>query len=418
MTMQFTPSNVKIYSAELTNRLGTTLDILPQIKNISIFESIEDPTVFCEVLMEDSIDLWRTFPLNGEEMLSVAFKTPSVDDITSFKFKVFKVKDKVDRVNNKTSTYVMECVSVESIDAISVGKLNESFNDPIENIITYILTKRLNTTKNVFVEKTKGIVPIAIPNLYAFQAINFLKNRAVSADVPNSSYKFYENQHGFHFRTIESLLYTKRNDVGSKEFTYDNSPTITNKDVSARSFRNIVVLNKDNIADSFTNVAKGGYKNVTENFDLITKQTNRVVVDFAKQTNQFISSDKISAPFNSQMFFSDLNDKNLKPKTFFGVKDSSQTTNLTPDVVGRKNAYESLFGTVGISVLVYGDSSLTVGETLKLNVPSQKGTTDRGADEAKLAGTYLITGLRHLISPGGQATHYTAMKLQKMGYST
>ena len=225
----------------------------------------------------------------------------------------------------------MECVSVESIDAISVGKLNESFNDPIENIITYILTKRLNTTKNVFVEKTKGIVPIAIPNLYAFQAINFLKNRAVSADVPNSSYKFYENQHGFHFRTIESLLYTKRNDVGSKEFTYDNSPTITNKDVSARSFQNIVVLNKDNIADSFTNVAKGGYKNVTENFDLITKQTNRVVVDFAKQTNQFISSDKISAPFNSQMFFSDLNDKNLKPKTFFGVKDSSQTTNLYRD---------------------------------------------------------------------------------------
>jgi len=75
MKQQFTPGNVKIYKAELSNDSGAALDITPQIKNLSIFESVYDPTVFCEVLMEDSIDLWRTFPINGEETLEVLFKT-------------------------------------------------------------------------------------------------------------------------------------------------------------------------------------------------------------------------------------------------------------------------------------------------------------------------------------------------------
>jgi len=417
MKQQFTPGNVKIYKAELSNDSGAALDITPQIKNLSIFESVYDPTVFCEVLMEDSIDLWRTFPINGEETLEVLFKTPSVDDITTYTFRIYKLKDKVDRTNNKVSLYVLEGVSVESIQAITVGKLNISYEEPFENIITNILTRQIGSSKKVFVEKTKGIVPVAIPNLYPFQAIDFLKERAVSAEVPNSSYKFYENQHGFHFRTLESLLLTKRNDIGSKEFTYDNSSTSTNKDVKANSFRNIVVLDKNDLADSVRNVVAGGYKNVTETFDMITKQINKTEVDFVKNANQFIASDQAATPFNTQEFFAGLNKSVKKAKTFFSVGDSSQTTNPLSANIGRKNAYQTMFGTVGISVLVYGDSTLTAGETLVINTANAKGTTGRDSKEAKISGKYLITGLRHLISPGAQSTHYTAMKLEKMGYS-
>lgn len=417
MSIQFTPGNIKFYKAELTNASGTALDVTPQIKNISIYENIEFPTVYCEVLMEDSIDLWRTFPIVGEEMLEVSYKTPSVDDITTYNFRVFKIKNKIDQTNSKTSVYVLECVSIETVAAITVGKLNLAFEDPFENVITQILTKQLKTTKTIYVEKTKGIVSVAIPNLYPFQAIDFLKQRSVSAEVPNSSYKFYENQHGFHFRTVESLLYTKRNDIGSKEFTYDNSTTMADKALSAGAFRNIIVLDKSNLVDVVRNIGSGSYKNVTENFDMITKQIDRIEVDFAKTTNQFIASDKVAAPFNTQKFFSDLQTNVKKAKTFFGVKDSSLPTNPLPDSIGKRNAYNSLFGTLSINVLVYGDSSLSVGETLRLNTKNVKGTTERNSDESKISGTYLIAGVRQIISPGAGATHYTAMILQKMGFS-
>ena len=417
MSIQFTPGNVRLYKAQLTNLSGTSLDITPQIKNVSIFENIEFPTVYCEVLMEDSIDLLRTFPIIGEEFLEVSFKTPSVDNITTYKFRVFKVKNKVDQTNSKTSVYVLECVSEETVMAITVGKINTAYEEPFESIITQILNKQLKTTKKIYVEKTKGTVNVAIPNLYPFQAIDFLKQRAVSAEVPNSSYKFYENQYGFHFRTIESLLYTKRNDIGSKEFVHDNSTTMPGQELRAGSYRNIIVLDKQNLIDSIRNVGTGSYRNVTETFDMITKQIDRTEFDFTKSTNQFISSDAISTPFNTQMFFSDLQNNIKKATTFFGVRDSSQTTNPLPDSIGKRNAYNSMFNTISINVLVYGDSSLTVGETLKLNTKNTKGTTDRNTDESKISGTYLVTGLRHLISPGASATHYTAMILQKMGFS-
>lgn len=419
MSIQFTPGNVKFYKAELTNSSGTALDITPQIKNISIFENMDFPTVYCEVLMEDSIDLWRTFPIIGEEMLEVSYKTPSVNDITTYKFRVYKIKNKVDQTNSKTSTYVLECVSEETVKAITFGRISDAFEDPVEHIVAQILVKRkyLKSSKSIFAEETKGIGPIAIPNLYPFQAIDFLKQRAVSTAVPNSSYKFYENQHGFHFRTVESLLTTKRNDIGSKEFTYDNSTTMADKALSAGAFRNIIVLDKSNLVDVVRNVGAGSYRNVTENFDMITKQIDRTEVNFAKTANQFISSDRVSSPFNTQKFFSDLQTDVKKAKTFFGVRDSSQTTNPLPDSIGKRNAYNSMFGTLSVNVLVYGDSSLTVGETLKLNTKNTKGTTERNSDESKISGTYLITGLRHLISPGAGATHYTAMILQKMGFS-
>ena len=150
---------------------------------------------------------------------------------------------------------------------------------------------------------------------------------------------------------------------------------------------------------------------------MITKQVDKVSLDFSKKANQFTSSDKLASPLNTQAFFTNFNSISKKAKTFFGVKDSSLTTNLSPDALGNKIAYKSMFNTLEVDILVYGDSSLTVGETLKINTKNVKGTTERNSDEAKLSGTYLISHLRHIVSPGPGAVHYTAMKLQKMGYS-
>lgn len=414
---QMTPGSVKIYEALLTGKTnGAQVDITPQIVNFSIYESLYTPTIFCELLMEDAIDLWKNFPINGEEQIRLSFKSPGVDDVTTYEFDVFRVKDKQDNTTDKISIYILQCVSTESITAAKVGRVNVSYETSIEDIIGNLLKKTLNTNKNIFVEKTKGLVPILIPNLYTFQAIEFLKQRAVSAEVPNSSFVFFENQYGFSFRTIESLLFTKRDAVGSKEFTYDNTPIMADKNKQSNSYRNIIVLNKNNIADT-TNNLNGGYANAVESFDIITKQTERVEYDFTKQASQVIASDKLATPFNTQEFFTDLKQTSKKVTTLFSSKDSSLKSDLRSLSLGKKMAYSKLFNNIDIDVLVYGDSTLTVGEPLKINTLNNSGMTGRNTDEAKISGTYLISSLRHLISPQSGAVYYTAMKLQKMGYS-
>jgi hypothetical protein len=414
---QVKPGTAKIYKALLKSKSnGAELEISPQIRNISIFENLYDPTMFCEILVEDSIDLWSTFPINGEETLELSYKTFGVDDMSIYKFDIFRMKDKKDETTDKTSIYVLQGISSESITAATLGKINTAFNDPIETIISTLLRKYIKTDKFLHVEKTKGLAPITIPNLYAFQAIDFLKNRAVSAEVPNSSFVFYENQHGFHFRTIESLLYTKRNDIGSKVFTYDMSSIFPDKEEQTRMFRTIIVLEKKDIVNTVNNIT-GGITNVVKNFDVITKQVEPVAFNFMKNASQIIASDQMATPFNTQEFLGNFMKVSKQAQTIFNVKDSSLQSDLLPVAMGNKIAYNKLFSTFNIEVLVYGDSTLTVGETLKLNTQENSGTTGRKGSESKISGTYLITGLRHLITPNPSPVHYTAMNLQKMGFA-
>ena len=414
---QVKPGTAKIYKALLKSKSnGAELEISPQIRNISIFENLYDPTMFCEILVEDSIDLWSTFPINGEETLELSYKTFGVDDVSVYKFDIFRMKDKKDETTDKTSIYVLQGISSESITAATLGKINTAFNDPIETIISTLLRKYIKTDKFLHVEKTKGLAPITIPNLYAFQAIDFLKNRAVSAEVPNSSFVFYENQHGFHFRTIESLLYTKRNDIGSKVFTYDMSSIFPDKEEQTRMFRTIIVLEKKDIVNTVNNIT-GGITNVVKNFDVITKQVEPVAFNFMKNASQIIASDQMATPFNTQEFLGNFMKVSKQAQTIFNVKDSSLQSDLLPVAMGNKIAYNKLFSTFNIEVLVYGDSTLTVGETLKLNTQENSGTTGRKGSESKISGTYLITGLRHLITPNPSPVHYTAMNLQKMGFA-
>ena len=414
---QVKPGTAKIYKALLKSKSnGAELEISPQIRNISIFENLYDPTMFCEILVEDSIDLWSTFPINGEETLELSYKTFGVDDMSIYKFDIFRMKDKKDETTDKTSIYVLQGISSESITAATLGKINTSFEAPIETIISTLLRKYIKTDKFLHVEKTKGLAPITIPNLYAFQAIDFLKNRAVSAEVPNSSFVFYENQHGFHFRTIESLLYTKRNDIGSKVFTYDMSSIFPDKEEQTRMFRTIIVLEKKDIVNTVNNIA-GGITNVVKNFDVITKQVEPVAFNFMKNASQIIASDQMATPFNTQEFLGNFMKVSKQAQTIFNVRDSSLQSDLLPVAMGNKIAYNKLFSTFNIEVLVYGDSTLTVGETLKLNTQENSGTTGRKGSESKISGTYLITGLRHLITPNPSPVHYTAMNLQKMGFA-
>ena len=417
MSTQANPGSIKIYETKLSGPSnGTELDIFPQIAMVSIYESMFTPTISCELLIEDGIDLHKNFPIIGEEKFKISFKTVGIDNIVTMDFDIYETELKKDVPEKKISTYILKAVSPETLVAIKKGQVSNSYNEPIHEIIEDIMRTFVGTNKPIMIERTKGVDKIILPSLYLFQAIEYLKGRAVSAETKNSSFVFYENQHGFHFRTIESLLLTKRDDYGSKEYTYDNSPAMYIKEAAGSKFRNIIVLNKHNVVSTISNMY-AGYRNSVNAFDIITKQFERTAFDFTKKANEFISSDKTTTLKNSFKFFADLkNQIDAKGKQVFIPKDSTKTSEFLSTSLGSKIAFSAMFGdSIMLEVLVYGDSSLTVGETIKINTKNNVGTTGRPTDEAKLSGMYLIAALRHMISPGADPLHHTAMKLVKMG---
>lgn len=416
---QTNPGSVKIYETKLSGiNTGAELDILPQIRLISIFESIYTPTMSCQIVLEDSINLRKNFPIVGEETFKISFKTPGVEDITTFVFDTYKNTNVKDVPNSKISAYTLDCISTESLKAIKKGQVSNAYYEPIHKIVEDIMVRFLGTKKKVMIEKTRGIDKINIPGVYLFAAIDYLKGRAVSAEVKNSSFVFFENQHGFNFRTIESLLYTKRNDYGGKVFTYDNTPTMYGDKSKPAMYRNIIVLEKFNLASIVKNITEG-YRNAVNAFDIITKEFERTEFEFTKKANEFIASDEMPTLRNTNQFFADLkNQFDAKGKQIFMPKDSTKTNEFLPISMGGKMAYKAMFGdSITLNALVFGDSTLTVGETVKINTKNVSGMTGRTTEEKAIAGMYLIVGLRHMISPGAEPLHHTAMQLVKMGDS-
>jgi hypothetical protein len=416
---QTNPGSVKIYETKLSsNNTGAQLDILPQIRLISIFESIYTPTMTCQIVLEDSINLRKNFPIIGEETFKISFKTPGVEDIATFVFDTYKNTNVKDVPNSKISAYTLDCISTESLQAVKKGQVSNAYYEPIHKIVEDIMVRFLGTKKKVMIEKTRGIDRINIPSVYLFAAIDYLKGRAVSAEVKNSSFVFFENQHGFNFRTIESLLYTKRNDYGGKVFTYDNTPTMYGDKSKPAMYRNIIVLEKFNLASIVKNITEG-YRNAVNAFDIITKEFERTEFEFTKKANEFIASDEMPTLRNTNQFFADLkNQFDAKGKQIFMPKDSTKTSEFLPTSIGSKMAYKAMFGdSITLNALVFGDSTLTVGETVKINTKNVSGMTGRTTEEKAIAGMYLIVGLRHMISPGAEPLHHTAMQLVKMGDS-
>jgi hypothetical protein len=415
----FTPGDVKIYKVELINNLkNTKIDIRPQVDHISIFENIDTPTISCEIIVSDGINLWKNFPIVGEEYIEISFKTPFIEDFVVYNFRVFNITDKKEDPVSNISVYVLNCISEETTKAITIGKINKAFQKSHSDIVVEILNNIVGTNKKIYTEKTKGVVTTIVPNLYPFQAIDFLKQQSISNEVPFSSYKFYENQEGFHFRTLESLMYTKRdNTVGSKIFTYDNAATQSDPAKKAFGYRSIISINRNVVADTFNNIGSGALNNITKSFDIITKQTSSVVTNFKQTADQFIGTDKISTPFNTQGMFNEINSLAKKAKTIFNMKDISERQEFAPENVGRKLSYNQLFNSVVIDIFVHGDSSLTVGDLVELDIIERKGTTDRSEKEQRLSGKFVVCGLRHLIGIGAAPQHRVAMRLQKMGLS-
>ena len=97
---QYEPGDIKILSIRLTNTNKTAnVDIRAQTMSLSIFEDIEEPTVYAELMIVDSVNLVKDFPIIGEEEVEIVYITPGRDKPTKYNFRTFSVEG---TVNNPT----------------------------------------------------------------------------------------------------------------------------------------------------------------------------------------------------------------------------------------------------------------------------------------------------------------------------
>ena len=201
----------------------------------NIYEDIFGSYLTGNIMILDGVGLMESVPIIGEETIHIEVKTKGIEKqrnqqaipgpfegsqnegLINLKFRVVKLHD-LTRLNDGMLMYRLDFVSEEAIVNLK-QKVRKSSLDPasleprkisdvVKSLYTQFFKRGRRKAKKIFVEPTKNITDLIIPNQTPFKAFNFLASRAVSAGqhAMGSSYVFYENIRGFFFISMETLM--------------------------------------------------------------------------------------------------------------------------------------------------------------------------------------------------------------------
>lgn len=420
MNNTYEPGDIKILKIELLNpQTGAKVDIRGQIAYLAIFEDIEEPSMMLEAMINDSVNLAQDFPIIGEEIINITYVTPARENPTRLSFNVFSIEGTNVSPTSRSSMYFIKAVSpIHLFNAF--GVIEKTYNTIISEMVEDILkTAAGNTEKKnlrTFVEKTKGMVPVLIPSLAPFEAVDFLRQKAVSAEFPSGgAFVFFENQYGIQFRSIEGLLKDGKTSIDSKKFTYYPGTGLdkSRQNYAFRNLLNYVHLNK---FDTIDKIQSGSLSTEVESFDLLTKDVQLETYKLSESARLFTSTENKSKLPNSNQFINRL--EKSSPSRVIMTKDTSKGNDFIDATIGLKSIYANFLNQNGLRALVYGDNYLSVGDVVEIKLPETSGTTEKKTSDRLNSGNYLITKLRHQITieEGNKPKHYCSFDCVRIGY--
>ena len=422
--VNYKPGDVEVEKMQLVRYdenwaiVGEALNILPQVITMNVYEDLTKPTLYAEFIMQDAIDIPGNFPIVGEEMIEVQFITPAegYSTPTTYTFQVIEITDMVEQPDKSYSNYIIRAVSYQHIKNTQ-RMVMQSYDDFIHSIVKSIMKDYLDTElgtplrKDVFIEETKDTVKLTIPKLRPFAAIDFIRKRSISKDNAKSIFLFYENKEGFNFFTLDSLVKIGRDQEKRPFYRVPESTNVTENSADSFSydkqeFRTIETYEIIVRQSTYKKISGGGLKNTVKSFDITSKK-------FTQRDNLLKDNTPITMDAKGQLSVSNLLINKFKDS---GVESVSATTvdigsNLI-DSFGAKEILESFFGENAIRILVPGDSDMTIGRIIEVELPDLSTGTTKRDDSRFISGNYLVSKLRHIIA-GDE--HKMALECVKLG---
>jgi len=408
--------DVKVLNVLLTNGQSTArVDISAQLVLLSIFEDIEEPTLYVELTLVDALNFVKDFPIVGEETVEISFVTPGRDKPSNFKFRIYSIEGSTINTTGTTAAYTLKGVSEEHFTN-NILLIDKTYNGTCGDIVLDVLINELKTKKKMNVESTRGIVPITVPFKSPFETLDMIRQRSIAKRPSGGVFVFFENQFGFNFVTLEKLLEDGKSEIKSKTFTYNPMQNM-DKSRGQFSFRNIQRLQHLTKFDSIQKLASGLYKNNVRSLDLLTKQVTETEFKFNEQLAKFATGEKKTTAPNSDKFMYEAIQG--APNYMLTPKDSSKGNDFIGDLLGYRDAFTTLFNQNIVRGMVYGDNYLSVGDLINIELPDVSGMTGKKAPDERFSGNYLITKLRHMINLEDRKFKYNiTFDCNKVGYNS
>jgi hypothetical protein len=385
------PGDVEIREITLSNS-SRTISIMNQVIGYSLYESIMNPVVTAEFQVYDPLNILQEFPIIGEETITVSFATPGYDDPLTYTLAVNAVTNQMVQDFNKAKSYVLRCASQEIL-LNAATNINKRYSTDAGTIVSTIIKNSLSSKKNINIEKPKGIQDVLLARIRPFQAIDMVRRRTVSAKYDSASYCFFENQRGFNFTTIENLMDNGKTRIGDKVFFFSASGGMTLETIS---FRNLLGFKNVSMVNNNQKIALGGLKNISRKFDIFTGETTEFLYTNLQDQQKFKFATDTPAGLNTSQFESLYGTQSTAQ--LLVPHDSDRPETYTADYAGKRQAFCAKIAQNLFQAHAYGDTGMSAGDVVTINLPSMVGTTQQQEEARLTEGNYLVSRLRHMVT--------------------
>lgn len=408
-----------------------SLDLKKQLVELNYLEDLHGGTISGKLVVSDGFGILSSTGINGIEFIKISFKKSSADDnIIDRTFRVYSVTNRIINRSLNHESFNIEFCSEEFLVSeqyrISKAYKGKTITDIVKDVLNNFLKVGIGKNgKSVYLEETQGIFDLVLPNKKIIETVNWLTTYAIPKSGNGADMLFYENASGYHFRSLQSL-YSQ-----PSVFTLSYNP----KNVSNNSLVNYVnILNLEvlNYFDTLNALHSGTFYNKIITYDTVTRKKYYDEFNY----NDYFTGDKTLNGNPVTMSYKNRYSKNIfeaPPKnlesgvlrlspTNKNLKNNSWIKSLSPSPVAQDFYVEkriphrvsqlALSIYTRLKLTVSGNPNMFVGNNIDVLVSGMKplnnlNNSNAGGDrylDPYLSGKYIISALRHIITPGSYIT--------------
>jgi hypothetical protein len=398
----------RIKELSLVTKNKTEQSLVSFYKELNIFDSILQPCLNGNILIEDSYGLSDAFLLDGNDFLKIHIGKVD-DDALDIKriFRIYKQSNRTS-VNQNTETYLLHFISEEYVTSqyTKVGQcfINTTYTDVVIKLLKDYMQVPKQKLKLAF-NKSSGVRDaIIIPTYFnPIEAIEHISKLAIDTQQ-RPCFLFFENIFGYNFVSLSDLL--DRESVANINFDPKNLSN-SNESMDLFGARYFEVIQQ---FDILSDIKNGVYSGKFIGYDKHTHETVEVNYDYDSINHPKNSRNNGPSISNLKLIDGDVLGKTSSSRLITGrtnilheqLKETEGDTPGIPyeQILFQRTAIFAHLFSQRVKVVVPGNFTVTSGSNIYLNVPkfSQKISEENNLDKT-LYGHYLIIAARHKLTP-------------------
>lgn len=393
------PTAYTITSCSLTTNSGKEYDISGLIAEIDIEEGLDQESIDVQLGIRDSIQFLENARIAGNEKIHLKIQHTTLEKNSKTKKKYdleLRVVEITTFVRPKPGTQIYRLVCFnEHMYINAIKKVVRPFKGSIGKMVKDLITSDLKIKKTGTINtETKGIVKGVYPRLSPLDAINWLCRNAYDNQTP---FYFYDSlAEGVSFNSFEALC----NEEVYKNYT--QKPFMSSKPGSDEHYKEISEqINKisSNMNTSqLINLTSGSYASTLHTVDISNKSYEQFFYDYDKvnpkklnnnrpySTEADVDGIKYNQTIDSIHHFISKNDNAYELDNYHS---STVPTLLQAEAIKRN------LTTMGQTITVAGDYSMSPGKKISITIPKSLGIDATGLKDKFITGNYIVTGIRH-----------------------